>query len=113
MVRPHIALTAQEKRVERLATRYSADPINLRLLKRLWLTPSALHHVDDLAPALDATPATVRRALGTLARDGLVEERGDENGTLYIVATGLSAHGVVGQLIARHADSTAQGGGAP
>jgi len=106
MVRPHIALTAQEKRIERLAARYSADPINLRLLKRLWLSPTGMHHIDDLARALDAPPSAVRRALGTLARDGLVEDRGEEKGSLYVVARGLSPHGVVGQLVARHMEST-------
>jgi DNA-binding MarR family transcriptional regulator len=102
-----VALTVQEKRVERLATRYSSDPINLRLLRRLWLTASAQHRVDDLARALNATPAAVRRALGTLAHDGLVEDRGGENGTVYIVAGGLSANVVVGQLIARLVQSPA------
>ncbi len=106
MVRPNMALTAQEKRIERLAARYSAEPLNLRLLRRLWLTPSGLHHVDDLGRALDTRPSAVRRALETLARDGLVEDRGEKNGSLYVVARGLSAHGVVGQLVARHMEST-------
>lgn len=107
MVRPHFALSTPDNRVERIAQRYTADPLNFRLLKQLWMTPKGMHHVDELAHRLKVTPSVIRRALATLAYDGLVQERHEGDGAVYVVASGLSVHGLVSQLLARETELSA------
>ncbi len=103
MVQPQYASSASEDRVDRLAKRYAAEPMNCRLLKRLWLTPNHHHGIQDLASGLHAASADVQRAMRALASDGLVREGQDGARTVYVVASSLSAHGLISQLLTKDA----------
>jgi Mn-dependent DtxR family transcriptional regulator len=108
MVRPHYGLTAPEQHVARTATRYAPASMNYRLLKRLWLTPNHHHGIEDLAKGLNVAAVDVRRALDTLARDGFVCERRDGAQTVYVVASSLSAHWLISQLLTTHLETPAE-----
>lgn len=111
MVQPHRGLSSLDKRIERLATRYAATPLNYRLLKRLWLIPNREHGFEHLAVALHAKVPEVRRAIGVLQRDGLVTERQDPAGqSVYGASSSLSAHWLITQLLAKGAEIEVEGG---
>lgn len=111
MVQPHRGLSSIDTRVDRLAQRYAATPLNYRLLKRLWLIPNREHGFEHLAAALHATVPEVHRAIRALQRDGLVTERqGPAGQSVYGASSSLSAHWLITQLLEKGAEIEVNGG---
>ena len=108
MLEPHMIPSNGDRRVQRALDRYHADPLALRLLKRLWLTPNQQHRSSDLAAALNVGAAPLRRSLRTLVQDGLALERRSGDESRYCVASNLSAHWLISQVLSRDTRSAAE-----